>query len=147
MISGLVPQSRVTTDCDVMLYLPAKAMAEVEHKAKQVAEEMGLASNWLNSDVQIRLDALPDGWEQRKVMGGLYDRLRVSVVSRPDLIAMKVLAGRDQDIEDLQAMRIRSDDVAFVESYLATLASKGTHQDQIDDARDLLASLEVYDHE
>ncbi len=60
---------------------------------------------------------------------------------------MKVLAGRDQDIEDLQAMRIRRDDVAFVKTYLDHLAAKGTDVKQIQEARELLASLEVHDHE
>jgi hypothetical protein len=147
MITGLLPPTRVTTDCDVMAYLPLDTMATVELAAVRVAEELGLASNWLNSDVQIRLDALPDGWEQRKIAAGMFGRLKVSAVSRPDLIAMKVLAGRDQDIEDLQAIRVRSDDVEFIEAYLNMLANKGTHQDQIDGARELLASLEVHDHE
>ena len=147
MITGLLPPTRVTTDCDVMAYLPPDTMATVELAAAQVAGELGLATNWLNSDVQIRVDALPSGWEQRKISAGRYGRLRVSAVSRPDLIAMKVLAGRDQDIEDLQAMRVRSDDVAFIENYLNTLASKGTQRGQIYEARELLASLEVYDHE
>lgn len=147
MITGLLPPTRVTTDCDVMAYLPPDTMATVELAAAQVADELGLATNWLNSDVQIRVDALPDGWEKRKIAAGMYGRLRVSAVSRPDLIAMKVLAGRDQDIEDLQALRIRSDDVAFIETYLNMLVSKGTQQGQIAAARELLASLEVHDHE
>lgn len=147
MITGLLPSTRVTTDCDVMAYLPPDTMVTVESAAAEVAEELGMATNWLNSDVQLRRDTLPDGWEPRKIAAGMYGRLRVSAVSRPDLIAMKVLAARDQDIEDLQAMRIRSDDVAFIETYLNTLASKGTQQGQINEARKLLASLEVHDHE
>ena len=147
MITGLLPPTRVTTDCDVMAYLPPDTMTTVELAATQVADELGLAANWLNSDVQLRLDALPDGWEQRRIAVSIHGRLRVSAVSRPDLIAMKVLAGRDQDIEDLQAMRVRSDDVTFIQTYLNTLASKGTQQGQIEEARELLASLEVHDHE
>ncbi len=60
---------------------------------------------------------------------------------------MKVLAGRDQDIEDLQAMRVRSDDVDFVKAYLDKLADKGTSMKQIMDVRELLASLEIHGHE
>jgi len=60
---------------------------------------------------------------------------------------MKVLAGRDQDIEDLQAMGVRADDVQFVRAYLDSLPDRGTTPEQIDDARELLASLDVHDHE
>lgn len=93
------------------------------------------------------MDALPDGWQQRKIMVGQFTRLRVSAVSRPDLIAMKVLAGRDQDIEDLTALSVRRDDATFVQSYLHSLRTKGTDPAQIDRALELLESLELHDHE
>ena len=67
--------------------------------------------------------------------------------SRLDLIAMKVIAGRDQDIDDLHAMRVRSDEIEFVSIYLAHLSGKGTPEDQIQDARELLDALEAHDHE
>jgi hypothetical protein len=108
---------------------------------------MGLSPKWLNSDVQMRRDVLPDGWERRKMLVGVFGRLRVFAASRPDLIAMKVLAGRDQDIDDLQAMRIRSDEVESVTGYLDSLESKGTTREQIDDARTLLGSLEAQEHD
>lgn len=147
MVTGVFAPNRVTTDCDVMVYIPPDAMSAVELAAERVAEEMSLSPTWLNSDVQLRLDALPDGWEKRKIPVGTYGRLRVSAASRPDLIAMKVLAGRDQDIEDLLAMRIRRDDVEFVSEYLDSLDSKGTRPDQVEEARALLESLKVHEHE
>lgn len=147
MVTGVLAPNRVTTDCDVMVYIPPEAMSAVELAAGEVADEMSLSPRWLNSDVQLRLDSLPDGWEQRKITVGTFGRLRVSAASRPDLIAMKVLAGRDQDIEDLQAMRVRQDDVEFVNEYLESLDSKGTRQEQVEEARALLESLEVHEHE
>lgn len=147
MVTGVLSASRTTTDCDVMVYVPPAAMSVVERAAEVVATELGLPVRWLNSDVQLRRDALPDGWEKRRVFVGVYGRLRVSAVSRPDLIAMKVLAGRAQDIEDLRAMRIRSDELAFVREYLDDLPAKGTGPEQITDARVLLDALEVHDDE
>lgn len=147
MVTGVLAANRVTTDCDVMVYIPADAMATVELAAERVAEEMSLSRTWLNSDVQIRLDALPDGWEQRKIYVGMYGRLRVFAASRPDLIAMKVLAGRDQDIDDIQAMRIRRDDMEFVRGFLDSLSPKRTKPEQIEEARSLLESLKVHEHE
>lgn len=145
MVTGVLSETRVTTDCDVMVCIPPEALPAVESAARPVANEMELAPDWLNSDVQMRIDSLPDGWQQRKILVGAYGRLRVSAASRWDLIAMKVLAGREQDIEDLYAMRIRCDDVEFVRKYLDTLPGKGTKPEQISDARELLESLEVHD--
>ena len=147
MVTGVLPASRTTLDCDVMVCVPEAALVAVELAAERVADEMSFASHWLNSDVQLRLDALPDGWEHRRIPVGQYGLLRVFAASRPDLIAMKVLAGRDQDIEDLEAMRVRVDDVEFVRAYLDGLSEKGTQQNQIDDARIVLDSLEIHEHE
>lgn len=148
MVTGLLSPDRVTTDCDVMAYLPVDAMAAVESAAEEVAGELDLASDWLNSNVQMRLDALPDEWETRKQWVNRYGPLNVCAASRIDLIAMKVLAGRDQDIEDLDAMKVRIDDLDFVRKYLDKLTEKGTKPEQIDEARLLLEALEVQrDHD
>jgi hypothetical protein len=143
MLTGVLAASRTTVDCDVMAYVPREAMIAVETAADAVARELALPANWLNSDVQLRADALPDGWDRRRVFVGEFGKLRVFAVSRIDLIAMKVLAGRAQDLEDLRAMRVRSDDVEFVRAYLDRLATKGTTREQIRDAWELMESLKV----
>lgn len=147
MLTGSLPATRTTTDCDVMVYIPPEAMSAVERAADLVGAEQGLPDHWLNSNVQLRVDALPVGWESRKIWVGTWGRLRVWAASRVDLIAMKVLAGRAQDLEDLGALRLRSDDVAFVRAYLKSLPGRGTPQAQIDEAMELLASLEIDDRE
>lgn len=114
--------------------------------AAEVAAELGLAETWLNSDVQLRRDALPDGWETRRTLIGSWGQLRVFAVSRIDLIAMKVLAGRAQDLEDIRSMRLRRDDVEFVGRYLDGLPAKGTAPEQIAEARELLETLEFESH-
>lgn len=147
MLTGLLPPARTTTDCDVMAYVPEDAMGAVENAAEQVARELGLAATWLNSNVQLRRDALPDDWQTRRVWIGTWGQLRVFAVSRVDLIAMKVLAGRAQDLEDIRSMKLRPDDVEFVRRYLDGLPAKGTTPEQIAEAREVLQSLEVDDRE
>lgn len=147
MLTNQLGQNRVTTDCDVMVYLPEHAMTAVEQAAEQVAKELELSLTWMNSNVQLRVDALPDGWDDRKQLIGVFGRLRVDAISRPDLIAMKVLAGREQDLEDLDMMRVRRDEIPFVRAYLDALREKGTHQDQIDAAYELLESLDLHDEQ
>lgn len=146
MLTGLLPPLRTTIDCDVMAYVPEDAMGAVELAAAQVAGELGLSETWLNSEVQLRRDALPDGWQTRRIVIGAWGQLRVFAVSRIDLIAMKVLAGRAQDIEDLRSMKPRADDVEFVRRYLDSLPAKGTRLHEIAEARELLASLEIQNH-
>lgn len=147
MITGVLSSNRVTTDCDVIKYLPDDAMAAVELAAEKVAEELELSPNWLNSDVHIRSDTLPKGWDERKQRVGKYGVLTVSAASRIDLIAMKVLAGRDQDIEDLIAMKLRQDDVEFVREYLKEVKVEGTNDDEVKEAIKLLNSMDVTDEE
>ena len=49
MVTGLLPPSRTTLDCDVMVYDPDAAGPAVELAAEQAAAEMGLSRDWLNS--------------------------------------------------------------------------------------------------
>lgn len=147
MVTGVLPAGRTTTDCDVMVYLPKEALAAVETAASQVADEMELAAHWLNSDVQLRRDALPDDWQSRRVLVGVYGQLGIYAVSRPDLIAMKVLAGRPQDLEDLATMKPRQDELDFVDAYLTGLVAKGTRREQIEDARLVLSTLDAHNED
>src|SRR5688572_11027820 len=62
LLSGLLPGSRTTLDCDVMVYAPPHSWHRVEQAAHRVDKEMGLAPSWLNSVVQLRADSLADGW-------------------------------------------------------------------------------------
>lgn len=145
MLTGVLPAARTTVDCDVMDYSPEGAMAAVELASEVVARELLLPARWLNSDVQLRRDALPDAWRQRRIHVGVYGRLSVWAASRQDLIAMKVIAGRAQDLEDLTAMRVRRDEIEFVRTHLASLTAKGTDRSQVDDALEVLSSLRVDD--
>ncbi len=141
MLSGVLPRSRTTADCDVMVYLPPDAMASIERAADEVARTLGLPTGWLNSDVQIRRDTLPDGWQSRKVWIGTWGRVRVFAASRIDLIAMKLLAGRAQDLEDIAAMKPTQADLPLLDAYLASLTAKGTDEHQIAQAHLVLQSL------
>ncbi len=146
MLTGVFAASRTTLDCDIMDYAPEGAMVAVERAAERVAGAIGMPPTWLNSHVQIRRDALPEGWRSRRVWVGAWGRLRVFAASRVDLIAMKVLAGRVQDLEDLGAMQPRADEVEFVRRHLDGLSGKGTSPEEIAGARALLKAMQGGDH-
>ncbi len=143
MVSGLLPAHRTTGDCDVMIYQPHHVMAAVELAADQVGKELALPAHWFNSKAQIRLDSLPDGWRDRRVWYCTHGRLSIFTASRVDLIAMKFLAHRPQDLEDLKDLHVRPDDAAFVRAYLDGLPAKQTTASEISEARDYLEAWEI----
>jgi hypothetical protein len=147
MLTEVLPSWRTTGDCDVMVHAPEDALGRLCMAAETVAAEMGLPPNWLNTDVQIRRDALPDGWEERAKRVGQWGALRVLAIGRADLIAMKTLAGRAQDLSDLQALRPTADEWMFVRAYLASLPAKGTHPEQIAEALAVLREFEGRGHD
>ena len=53
---------------------------------------------------------------------------------------MKFIAHRPQDLEDLAALRVDADDVAFTRRYLNAIPTKGTSADEVAEALDLLNS-------
>jgi len=141
ILTGALPVDRYTIDCDVMDYAPPEALGAVELAAGKVAAEMSLRHDWLNSDVQIRRDTLPDGWRERRVLVGKFGRLHVYAAGRFDLIAMKIVAGRPQDLDDLGKLAPTNEELDRIAGHLALLSKRGTRQDQIDEAMTLLESL------
>lgn len=144
MLTGLLPPARTTFDCDVMVFVPAQAWHAVEQAGKRIARAMGLAPTWLNGEAgEMFRYRLPNGWEDRRRAVGRFGRLNVYAVGRADLIAMKIVAGRPQDREDLAQLRPTPAELEFVGAYLDSLVGRGADERLIDDARVLLDSLEV----
>ena len=136
MITGALPPERTTGDCDVMRYDPPAVWAALEATAQLVAQHLGLPPKWLNSDVQLRADALPQGWRSRRIWVGTYGRLTVYAISRLDLIGMKFLAHRPADLEDLTSLGVIREELDFVNQYLRELPAQGTLPEEIDQARE-----------
>lgn len=145
MLTGLLSPARTTHDCDVMVYAPPQAWHAVETAARLAARKLHLGSSWLNSDAQLLHRRLPVAWKSRRITVGRFGSraagLLVHAIGRPDFIAMKFIAGRVQDREDLASLRITAAEAAFVRDYLSTLASRGEHPDHIANAADLLNAM------
>ncbi len=147
LITGLLARGRTTIDCDVLAYTPANAWTRVEAAAEAVARELGFSPTWLNSDVQVRLspEMLPKGWQDRRVLVGRYGKLHVFAVSRADLIALKFLAHRDRDLQDLEALGVTRDDVKFVRGYLKHLLGSGEQGENIRGTQELVDGWKTVD--
>ncbi len=128
MLLGLWPGERVTEDVDIAeISPPSQPRRALLLAARETAEELGLSPYWLNDDFLSfgSLDTLPDGWRGRSVRIGLYGNLRVICPCRRDLLAMKVYAGRPQDIEDVLscATQLSAEDLAHIQVYLESLSA------------------------
>lgn len=144
LLTGLLPPARTTFDCDVMVFVPAQAWHAVEQAGRRVAQALNLSPTWLNGEAnEMFRYRLPDGWEARRSHVGRFGRLSAYAVGRTDLIAMKVVAGRPQDREDLAELRPTAAEIEFVGAYLDGLVGRGADPRLIDDARVLLDSLEI----
>ena len=143
LLTGLLPPSRTTLDCDVMVYAPPNAWHAVEQAALAVGRELGLPTSWLNSVVQMRIDSLPHGWRDRRIIIGKFGLLHVWAVSRIDLIAMKFIAHRAQDLEDLASLNVTADDIKFVERFVQSLRAGRTPSQEVDEAIEILRDWQV----
>jgi hypothetical protein len=140
ILTGQLDETRVTTDCDVIRWFPARAQQTVLSVARKMAREKGLPENWINAQA-MALDILPDGWHVRKVHIDTFGPLRVSCISRQDLLATKFYAGHPRDVEDITSMSPSADELAFVRTYLNMLRvpSRQANLDQVSSGMQLLA--------
>src|SRR5438874_598778 len=91
---------RATRDVDAILLRGDPK--ELRKAAAAVAQECGLPEDWLNDAVKGFADILPRDFYHRLVpLDRPLKHLRLYVLGRPDQIAMKIVALREQDLEDL----------------------------------------------
>jgi len=88
---------RVTRDVDAM-FVPHGIVME---EARAVAGELGLPSWWLNEQASVYVSGQDDPGKRR-----VFDHpgLRVMVASPDHIFAMKALAARTRDVDDLRSL-------------------------------------------
>jgi predicted nucleotidyltransferase len=102
--------TRVTRDIDAT-FVPHGVVVE---EARRVADDLGLPYWWLNEQASIYISGKDDPGKRR-----VFDHpgLRVSAASPAHVFAMKALAARTRDIDDLRVLadilRIKSADEAL----------------------------------
>ncbi|NUT36944.1 MAG: nucleotidyl transferase [Hamadaea sp.] len=87
--------ARVTRDVDAM-FVPHGVVVE---EAREVAAELGLPPWWLNEQASVYVSGQDDPGRKR-----VFDHpgLRVMVASPDHIFAMKALAARTRDVDDLR---------------------------------------------
>jgi len=118
--------TRLTTSCDVVLVGGAamilhfgaqRATHDIDalvlrgdwvalrQAIKAVAMEYDLAEDWLNDAVKGFADILPPDFYQRLTpLPFPLQHLRLYVLGRPEQTALKIVALREQDLEDLELL-------------------------------------------
>ena len=94
---------RATSDIDIV---PLRGdAAELRRAISAVARKRGLPRNWMSDAAKGFADILPMDFAQRLVPLDMpLRRLRLWVLGRPEQVAMKMAALREQDLEDLELL-------------------------------------------
>lgn len=119
VLTGELPAHWQTADVDV---LPPNEMEELLDAAADAQKALRLPPAWLNDFAGLWYHDLPEGWEQRRVLVGIFGPLKVLAIGRLDQIAMKFLAHRTGDLEHLALMRVSQLELRFVRQHLQSLA-------------------------
>ncbi len=86
----------VTKDLDAYLSPPAEP---VRRATEQVAEELGLPSDWLNDSIKGFFFGTPP-----QILWRTYEGLRVYAVTTEYMLALKIFAARDADRTDVKVL-------------------------------------------
>ena len=113
---------RPTDDGDVVTSEPG--MGELQALIREIADSEGLPPGWLNGSIQSYTYVLPADYTSRLVSMPPFGRLQVRLLSRRDVILMKVYGMRPRDIDDLHAIRPTLEELAFVRAQLARIGAK-----------------------
>lgn len=116
VLAGYLAPHRTTVDCDVMVWSPREAWPNLVRAARGVADAFDLPDGWLENASQVFVYTLLPGWEPRRVLVLKCGRLTLHAPSRVDYIAMKLIAGRDVDLDDVVHMRMTRQEHEFIRS-------------------------------
>jgi hypothetical protein len=95
--------SRATRDIDVLVI--RGSVSELRDAAAKVAAGSDLPEDWINDAVKGFADILPRDFDQRLIPLELPSvHLRAYILGRPEQAAMKIVALREQDLEDLDLL-------------------------------------------
>ncbi|MFM1889499.1 MAG: hypothetical protein RLZZ565_256 [Planctomycetota bacterium] len=132
MMSNLFPESRSTVDLDVLDCEPPEILDLCCYHAPAVAEALGISPGWFDATPLTMRHMMLPGWRNRCVDVGAFGPLRVKSIGRIDLIALKVMAGRSRDLEDLGLLKVAPGELDQVIEVLPSLITQGANPDDIE---------------
>ena len=131
---------RPTADGDVIESSPDLGRLSLTVRQVEAVEE--IPAGWLNGSIQSYAYVLPPDYRARLVRLPPFDPrglLTVSLLSRQDVILMKVFGQRPRDVQDVVVLRPTPNELAFVEAQIPRIARHEPEKAQA--MRDLIADL------
>lgn len=110
-----------TQDLDALFYKSAITESDLQNEIKQVARELELPGDWLNSYFQTFLYTLPKDYETRLVSVYVGAHLTVNALGLTDLLILKCFAGREKDIPHARALLKKGADGGWARKHIAEL--------------------------
>jgi len=143
MLTGELSADRRTLDCDVITSEPPDQFDAVAEAAAAVATQLDLSPQWLNADSRAYAHLLPLGWADRVSWIGRYGPLDVAVISRCDLLALKLMGvdQRPHDLEDLEAMKPSPAECDFLLAHLDRIECESLDRRSYEPQRSVLEEL------
>ena len=130
-----------TQDVDAFAARGGLRMGELDALARQVADELNVAPDWLNAHFETFTGVLPADYATRLRTVYAGKHLQVDALGPEDLLVMKCFAGRDKDRPHARKLIGLATDLDIVDRQLELLVSKrypGAQKaaDYFDDLRD-----------
>ena len=141
VLSGELPANRLTVDVDVIEANPPEILDLCCHHAPGVSLALGISASWFDATACTLQHTMLDGWRDRTQSVGRFGALHVRAVGRLDLIALKLLAGRERDLADVAELRVTSDECVVLAESLPRLLTRGASPDSVSAAISLARSL------
>lgn len=143
ILGGELTGDRQTMDCDVIASDPRDGFKMLAEVAADIAKQFGLKPNWLNDEAAIYAHRLPAGWKGRLHTVGVFDALTVRIVSRMDLLALKLMgiSHRPWDLEDIEALKPTAEEIDFLKDYLDQQEQISLDRESFFDQRAILEEL------
>lgn len=113
---------RNTADVDLVFlsYRPP----DFEKIKAEIAEEFGVDINWLNEGAKGYADYLPNDFQKRLIRINLKSKLITAwAIGRVDLIIMKLASFRPEDLEDIDNLGIRKEDIKIIKPAIQKISS------------------------
>lgn len=143
ILSGDLSGKRQTYDCDVISSGPGDRFTSIAHAAADVAGKFDLKPEWLNRDASIYAHLLPLGWRDRLTELDTFGPLQVMIVSRRDLLALKLISAekRPYDLQDIDEIQPTADELDFLADHVNRLEAESLDRRTYDRERDLINDL------
>jgi hypothetical protein len=110
--------NRFTGDIDI--FEPFPKSESFYKTVKDLSKIHSLDPKWINDGVKAFLDDLSPDFQKRLLpLNEGFENLQVFIISKPDLITMKICAWREADKVDIETLGISREDLTIINANLA----------------------------